>query len=39
MGKENLQKRLQLLFNDEYELKHNEEGATYKAYLKIPLKA
>ncbi|WP_298516707.1 sensor histidine kinase [uncultured Kordia sp.] len=38
IGKENLKKRLQLLFEDAYELKHDEAHEIYTAYLKIPLK-
>lgn len=38
IGKENLKKRLQLLFEDDYELKHDDLNTIYTTYLKIPLK-
>ena len=38
IGRENLNKRLQLLFNDNYIFNHNESNNTYSTYLKIPLK-
>lgn len=38
IGRENLNKRLQLLFNDNYTFNHKESNNTYSTYLKIPLK-
>lgn len=37
IGKENLKKRLQLLFEDNYNFNYKNEDSIYQAYLKIPL--
>lgn len=38
IGRDNLKKRLSLLFGDHYIFKHEEINNTYSVYLKIPLK-
>ncbi|CAL2082267.1 His_kinase domain-containing protein [Tenacibaculum sp. 190524A02b] len=38
IGKENLKKRLMLLFNKNFTFEHKEVNNTYTAYLKIPIK-
>ncbi|OSY88267.1 hypothetical protein WH52_05680 [Tenacibaculum holothuriorum] len=38
IGRENLKKRLELLFNNDFSFEHKEINNTYTAYLKLPIK-